>query len=354
MFASGSILNKALGRAFPNRKKLTPVERALKAAEHALTKAIRRGISGGIGDLFRPKPKMTPQMARDVATALGEPFHPPVPRNPNMPPVRRLILPRLGRIFGKLLGPIGAIVDLAIPSRLDDGTVTGGRLTKADIDKLLPRMQVGPKGELPARFKRGIRPPGDVPKFTPAQPSLRGPTARRSAEIGRLSPIRVDASYQVLNPVTKLDTLSPKLPPSLAPQGVAQDSKTIRERAREQARQIRSQAQQNIRGRLQSAIGIDALLERALTRRPRSSSEPSLSSPAPTITNSPAITNTPGLAPLTLAGGSSGTRTSSSSDRCQCRKPGKRRKCLERASVVFSSGRRKGQRAGSKCIRYAN
>lgn len=39
---------------------------------------------------------------------------------------------------------------------------------------------------------------------------------------------------------------------------------------------------------------------------------------------------------------------------CSCRKPGPRRKCLERAAVVYKGGRRKGKAAGTKCIRYAN
>lgn len=37
---------------------------------------------------------------------------------------------------------------------------------------------------------------------------------------------------------------------------------------------------------------------------------------------------------------------------CKSKRRGQRRKCKERADVVYSSGRRKGQRAGSKCVVY--
>jgi len=41
-------------------------------------------------------------------------------------------------------------------------------------------------------------------------------------------------------------------------------------------------------------------------------------------------------------------------DECNCRPRGPRRKCLERAPVRYSGGRRKGQSAGTKCIRFAS
>jgi hypothetical protein len=50
------------------------------------------------------------------------------------------------------------------------------------------------------------------------------------------------------------------------------------------------------------------------------------------------------------------TRISSSSSSCSCgpkKKRGPARKCLERGTVVFKTGRYKGKAAGTKCIRYA-
>lgn len=41
-------------------------------------------------------------------------------------------------------------------------------------------------------------------------------------------------------------------------------------------------------------------------------------------------------------------------DTCQCRKPGKKRKCLARAQLSWRSGPKKGKAAGMRCYRFAN
>lgn len=52
-------------------------------------------------------------------------------------------------------------------------------------------------------------------------------------------------------------------------------------------------------------------------------------------------------------GGAGAWGTTSSSQYCQPKPRGPRRKCLQRAPVRFSGGPRKGKSAGTKCIRYA-
>lgn len=73
------------------------------------------------------------------------------------------------------------------------------------------------------------------------------------------------------------------------------------------------------------------------------------------ITTPPATVGYPyvGSYPLTRfdAGSVSSSRTSSCS--CSPKKRGPKRKCLERGSVAWRTGRFKGRTAGTKCIRYA-
>lgn len=52
-------------------------------------------------------------------------------------------------------------------------------------------------------------------------------------------------------------------------------------------------------------------------------------------------------------GGAGAWGTSTSSQYCEPKPRGPRRKCLQRAPVRFSGGPRKGKAAGTKCIRYA-
>lgn len=78
--------------------------------------------------------------------------------------------------------------------------------------------------------------------------------------------------------------------------------------------------------------------------------------PGATIGTLPATTAYPGFMPgaYTALGTRMGSSSSSSSCNCKTKKRGPQRKCLERAPVVFKSGRRRGKSAGSKCVRFAN
>lgn len=62
----------------------------------------------------------------------------------------------------------------------------------------------------------------------------------------------------------------------------------------------------------------------------------------------------PYMFPVTGSGGGTIRPTSSRTSSCSCGPRGPRRRCLERAPVVYRSGRRKGKAAGTKCVRFAN
>lgn len=98
-------------------------------------------------------------------------------------------------------------------------------------------------------------------------------------------------------------------------------------------------------------LGTLALLIEANRRNRSSPSTVGVPSPVvPEITPTPTIT--PSLTPLATGMLSwSGGYGNASMD-CNCKPRGPRRKCLERAPVKFSGGRRKGKPAGTKCLRW--
>ena len=111
------------------------------------------------------------------------------------------------------------------------------------------------------------------------------------------------------------------------------------------------------------AIGLIGVVVPGLFRRGGSQTRSSgitNNLPAPTTPGSQPVTpTTPELTPtLTpLIGGSVGFpsiygSSSSSSGYCEPKPRGPRRKCLERAPVKYSGGRRKGKAAGTKCLRW--
>lgn len=80
-----------------------------------------------------------------------------------------------------------------------------------------------------------------------------------------------------------------------------------------------------------------------------------LNAPGAAISPTPATSLYPYSVPSALtrfdAGSVSSTRTAGCS--CSTKKRGPKRKCLERGSVAWRTGRFKGRTAGTKCIRYA-
>jgi hypothetical protein len=101
---------------------------------------------------------------------------------------------------------------------------------------------------------------------------------------------------------------------------------------------------------------LDKLRKKAAPAAIDSPSLPALPA-TPTITNTPGITNIPGTTYYPIGSAlTASSRVSSSSSACSCgpkKKRGPARKCLERAAVVYKTGRYKGKAAGSRCIRFA-
>jgi hypothetical protein len=85
----------------------------------------------------------------------------------------------------------------------------------------------------------------------------------------------------------------------------------------------------------------------------KKSSAPSVAAviPSPMLTTNTNTSITTLLASAPYASSSTSIRSAGCS--CKPKKRGPQRKCLERASVVYRTGRYKGKAAGTKCIRYA-
>lgn len=142
-----------------------------------------------------------------------------------------------------------------------------------------------------------------------------------------------------------------QLPPGAPPGGGAPPSSsgmpTVRSRAR---RLIRDYSRELVIGGI--GLGIASLI-----RRVRSGSQtqtvnlPNVPGLVP-----PGIVDTPPAPtpqPLTVVQG--GMLPSSARQTCECKdqRRKKRRKCLERADVVWKTGRYKGKPAGRRCVRFA-
>lgn len=108
-----------------------------------------------------------------------------------------------------------------------------------------------------------------------------------------------------------------------------------------------------IAGNLQNIVlGTIGLGTLSLLRRRSSSSV------SPLTVNVPAIatpTATPIPQPLTVVQGGGVPFTGTGTQQCECKEKKKRekRKCLERAQVVWKTGRYKGKLAGTRCVRFA-
>jgi hypothetical protein len=169
-----------------------------------------------------------------------------------------------------------------------------------------------------------------------ARELFRGPTDDELAAMG-------PELYEYTTPAAVEDddggTPAATLP---APQNVP----TPRPRGGAAVRRISTAMQDPLAKKLLIGAGVLAAVRGA--RRSGSSSSSS-SSGTPVVAPLTAL-NTTGVSFLGGTGG--GTITTGKSG-CSCKKPGPKRRCLERGPVAWRSGRFKGRNAGTKCIRFA-
>jgi hypothetical protein len=126
---------------------------------------------------------------------------------------------------------------------------------------------------------------------------------------------------------------------------VPQSVPTPRPRGGAAVRRISTAMQDPLAKKLLIGAGVLAAVRGAR----RSGSSSSSSSGTPVVAPLTAL-NTTGVSFLGGTGG--GTITTGKSG-CSCKKPGPKRRCLERGPVAWRSGRFKGRNAGTKCIRFA-
>lgn len=310
-------------------------------------------IAAGIGSFFRPgarRPSQYERALRKGATALERALVNTARRIVRGPPPiviskSRAVVPYVAGPLRFVFGPIGALLTALNPTDLGSGELTQAQRTGKALDVWFPEMRVD-------RRRLGMSSIG-LP-----QVGLSAALQMRSVTVPDLSYIPQDRSIPELVREMARQAVEQLLPagvvdlgpPSPQPRPVPQI--TIGGPGSTPAPTPQPPTVAGPRPRWGIGIGaiVAGLTVEALTR-PTSSPTP-VSSPVPLVPIA-----TPALTPANVVslgfasgggfGGGYGTET------CSCGPRGPRRKCLERAPVRFSAGRRKGKAAGTKCIRYA-
>jgi hypothetical protein len=300
----------------------------------------------------RRKPKTDAQLGKALAKRLGG-------------KIGKKIAGPIGRVIlgGAAAGGVGAIFsgiwEAVSPGELGDGTVPPAekKAAPAPIPRRVPRpyfpsrepMDKRTPEQMPPGSARRERidqidrqlPPIEVPKTMPRRPLDPFDEALKRERIG--DPDRPDRP--------------PPPPPVWGPPFSEPVPKAARfPRARKIGRKFQA-ARKAVKAAEASGLGVlIAGLRRRRGGSPVSVVAAAVLDPTP-AGGSPDLTRveTPSVSSQTSAFVGGYGRTSSASSRCSCstKKRGKPRKCLERGTVYWKTGRRKGQSAGQKCIRFA-
>ncbi|HJS32391.1 MAG TPA: hypothetical protein VJ924_10365 [Alphaproteobacteria bacterium] len=311
-------------------------------------------VAAGIGSFFRPgarRPSQYERALRKGATALERALVNTVRRVIKGPPPpvisrSRALVPFVQGPLRFVFGPIGALLTALNPHDLGSGELTQAQRTGKALDVWFPEMRVD-------RRRLGMSTIG-LPGV-----GLSATLQMRSVSVPDLSYIPQDRSIPELVREMARQAVENLLPPSIAgivdtgppsPQPRPVPQITIGGPGTTPAPVPAPQQPAGPRPRWGIGIGaiVAGLTVEALSRT---------SAPSPALQLAPVSTPAPTPAPafnvasLNFAGG--GWGGFGATETCSCGPRGPRRKCLERAPVRFSAGRRKGKAAGTKCIRYA-
>lgn len=280
----------------------------------------------------------------------------------------------VGRVFGSVAGVLW-------PTSTADSTVPGFEADRARRLEELARSQRMPQGP-PENFEDDITRQGEQLLGEPAQqddfdydPESLGDIVRERArqavedrlgvELPRSAPPRreppvFDRPAQP-NQGPPLGDPRRDPPSTLPPRPVPSTT-----RPTPQAPSTASRRRLGVGSRIGVVAPVAALLV-AGSRRRRSETAPNaITAPIDLPPGTPALPSGPSATPGVIAGVGSipfsqpftftSSAPSSSTPGCSCKpkRRGPQRRCLERATVVFKTGRRKGKSAGTKCVRFAN
>jgi len=215
-----------------------------------------------------------------------------------------------------LLGPIGQLVGIGVPAELGSGDVPADELVPISVAAIRAQRLTPPKATSPAAAR--------------ATRATRATSSARSA-----------ATLPSMDSLQEISVSAARLP---QPKPTPFSGKAIVQRAAQQAATVRAS-----RGTLAQRLAQVSPLVGLAGLIPLGSRKPgTFATPASTLPVAQAATTT-------LLLGSSPLASSAGHDaNCSCkRKRGVQRKCLERAGVVYKTGRYKGKAAGTKCLRYA-
>jgi hypothetical protein len=264
----------------------------------------------------------------------------------------------IGRIAGKILGPIGVMIDIFTPTKLGKGERDPVEVA-ADIERELERAELER-----ARLEEAVRaaherafPTPRIPEPTlpplpaPPVPSIPIPAPRpiptRPAPARSPSPVPAPTRQRVPAPAP---------PPWAVVASNIGDAVLQRVVSRPRTRR----SAWTVPNSLLSTPTVTNPLTPTSPFTPAVPSTPTIPS-TPTVPGTPVTPFTPGfpspLTPINPGVSSSAppfTPTRSRTDRCDCKPKRKKpeRKCRARAPIVWAGGPRKGQQAGTRCFSW--
>ncbi len=251
----------------------------------------------------------------------AERYADPLARGRERGPYRRVPAPKVptGKVLARLLRkaiPFGAAIDLLTPAALGSGELTPAQRAANGVLQREVSLPPPPTAQQLDRIARGAPSRSVDPPV--AQPSLEGvylPPLARRAPVPRTAPVVAGVG-----------------PPRPVPKQPSRVAQTVR--------RVTSNPQARTALQVLDIVG-------------------SLNRSRQTVPQAYGLPSTPArdaLTPFETPGLSLQPQAQSSRSDCHCppNKRGKARKCLERAPVVFKSGRLRGRSAGSKCIRFAS
>jgi hypothetical protein len=279
------------------------------------------GIVGPVAPSAPTPLALPPPPPRDPY--IGERYGRPLPRIDPPPGGFR---PAPSALFG-----LGSIALLALGLLFPRSTASDDELTEEQRREALDRY----RRENPLRTASG-----EIARVAPSQvPSVGGPV---------LEQIAVSAK--------RLPTGAPKLEASVRPPQIAQATRAPGPAAIPQNAVSPPARGQRVAQRIQSATSNPAA---QLALLALNLITPSSARSKATV---PQAYGQPQLVPAAPPGSGSAPRVQvfpypvrdGGQDQCDCKQKrrSERRKCKERADVVYSTGRRKGQKAGTKCVVY--